>query len=187
MRELALHILDLARNSLEAGATRLQLSIVEDTGTDMLCFELTDNGRGMTREQLRQATDPFFTTRQTRHQGLGLPLLKATCERCGGVLSMQSLPGKQTRVTAKLPLAHLDCPPLGDMGAVIQALACEAERVHLTYRHVIGANQFALDTNQLQYELDDIVLRNPIVLDWLRSYVNDNLRKMRAEAYEARI
>lgn len=179
MREIAHHILDIVRNSLEAGATRVQLAVSEDDRADRLVIEITDNGRGMTPEVLERVIDPFYTSRSTRRQGLGLPLLKATCDRCGGVLALRSTPGHGTVVRAEMQLGHLDRPPVGDMGAVIQALACEAEHLHLTYRHDIGPRHFGLDTNELQYELDDIFLRSPVVLDWLRRHVNESLGELR--------
>jgi len=70
MLELSLHILDLLENSLEAGATRIELIIDEDLSADRLTIEVIDNGRGMDEETLARALDPFFTTRKTRS---GLP------------------------------------------------------------------------------------------------------------------
>jgi len=180
MREISLHILDIARNSIEAGATRLHLTIHEDTAHDQLSVEIIDNGRGMDEVELYQATDAFHTSRKTRRQGLGLPLFKATCERCGGTLGLTSRLMEGTQVNVTMQLSHLDRPPLGDMGAVIQALACEAKKVHLTYVHTVGDSRFILDTNELQWELDDVSLRSPLVLEWLRRHVNECLQNMGA-------
>lgn len=182
MREIALHLLDVARNSVEAGATRLLVTVLEDEAADRLVLEIVDNGRGMDEAALGRATDPFYSTRTTRRVGLGLPLLRATCERCGGGLQVQSEPGRGTHLTATLQLRHWDRPPLGDLGAVVQALACEAERVHLVYRHRVGSQWFTIDTNELQYELDDVHLRDPIVLAWLARHVNEQLARLREEA-----
>ena len=49
-----------------------------------LTIRVRDDGRGMDAETLQRVTDPFFTTRTTRHVGLGVPLLKAAAERCNG-------------------------------------------------------------------------------------------------------
>lgn len=180
MREISLHILDIARNSIEAGATRLHLTITEDPANDLFTVEVTDNGHGMDELELQKATDAFHTSRKTRRQGLGLPLFKATCERCGGTLSISSSPMEGTQVLATMQFSHLDRPPLGDMGAVIQVLACEAKKVHLTYSHIVGTSRLILDTNELQWELDDVSLRSPLVLEWLRRHVNESLQKMDA-------
>ena len=81
MRELSLHILDALENSLEAGATRVELVIEEDLAADWLTIAIHDNGRGMSEDQLARIDDPFFTTRSTRHVGLGIPLSAAAAER----------------------------------------------------------------------------------------------------------
>ena len=75
MEELALHVLDLAQNSLAAGATLVIIIINEDTMTNRLTIGIEDNGRGMESEFVVQVLDPFTTTRTTRRVGLGLPLL----------------------------------------------------------------------------------------------------------------
>ena len=67
MRELSLHILDAMENSLEAGATLIEVTIEEDLAADWLTITIRDNGRGMGEEQLIRVSDPFFTTRSTRH------------------------------------------------------------------------------------------------------------------------
>ncbi len=45
MLELALHVLDLLQNAVEAGASRVQLSILEDRQADRLTITVADNGR----------------------------------------------------------------------------------------------------------------------------------------------
>ncbi|MHB8996373.1 MAG: ATP-binding protein [Armatimonadota bacterium] len=179
MREIAYHILDIARNSIEAGATRLLITVIEDERADRLAVEFVDNGRGMQAEEARRAADPFYTTRRTRRFGMGLSLFKATCERCGGTLEVQSMDGTGTHVVAQMKLLHVDRPPLGDMGGVLQSLACEAERVHLTYRHGVDGGWLSIDTNALQYELDDVGLHSPMALAWLGRHVNEELRRLR--------
>ena len=73
MKELSLHLLDVAKNSVAAGATWVDISLDEDKD-GRLTIVISDNGRGMSPEFLAQVTDPFTTTRTTRKVGLGLPL-----------------------------------------------------------------------------------------------------------------
>lgn len=175
MRELALHLLDIARNSIEAGATELIVEVEEDAATNWLRFVVQDNGRGMDAATLAQASDPFFTTRTTRKQGLGLALLKEACERCAGNLQITSVPGAGTTVRGTMQLGHLDRPPVGDMGALVQALACEGERLRLRYRHVVGAREFFLDTEEVREELAGGRVNDPAVLCWLARVVSEGL------------
>ena len=73
MRELSLNVLDIAQNSLSAGATLVEITVTEETAADRLIIAIGDNGRGMTPEQVRRVSDPFYTTRTTRKVGMGIP------------------------------------------------------------------------------------------------------------------
>jgi hypothetical protein len=182
MREVSLHILDVARNSVEAGAAVVDLEIIEDTAADLLRVTIRDDGPGMDAATVARATDPFYSTRTTRRIGMGLSLMKATCERCEGSLSVHSVPGQGTVVEATLKLSHLDRPPLGDMGAVIQALACEAGSVALRYAHEVDGRSFELDTAEIQQELDGVPICNAMVLQWLRRLVDEELQELGSRA-----
>ena len=88
MKELSLNILDIAENSLKAGATLVGIDVTEEK--DTLTVTVSDNGCGMTEEFLKTVTDPFSTTRTTRKVGLGIPLLKMEAEQTGGSFSIMS-------------------------------------------------------------------------------------------------
>ncbi len=75
MKEIALHIMDIAENGISAGASLIRILVNEDRQNNLLTVEIEDNGRGMSAEMLAQVTDPFITSRTTRRVGLGLSLL----------------------------------------------------------------------------------------------------------------
>ena len=79
MDELSLYVLDITMNSVRAGADEITVELCEEG--EWLTFSVTDNGCGMTGEQLRRLSDPFFTTRKTRKVGLGIPFLKMLAEK----------------------------------------------------------------------------------------------------------
>jgi len=97
MEDLALHILDLAQNSIEAGATAIEINLLEYAAEDRLIVEVRDNGRGMDEETLARVTDPFYTTRTTRRVGMGLPLLSQAARAAGGGVEINSQPGMGSR------------------------------------------------------------------------------------------
>ena len=101
MRELSLNVLDLAQNSLTAGAKLTEIHVLEDTAADLLEITLKDDGKGMTSEQVQRVTDPFYTTRTTRKVGLGIPLFQMAAEQTGGNLVITSAVGVGTTVTAR--------------------------------------------------------------------------------------
>jgi len=173
MRELSLHVLDLLQNSLEAGATRLDVSIEEDLSADRLTIEVRDNGRGMTPEAARQALSPFFTTRTTRHVGLGLPLLAAAAERCGGELVLDSQPGSGTVVRAAFGHSHIDRAPLGNMAGTLLAflLGGDGRPLRLCYRHRVGDEAFEFDSAAIEAEVGGLPLSYPPLRDWLHDFI----------------
>ncbi|MBR4172883.1 MAG: ATP-binding protein, partial [Clostridia bacterium] len=74
MKELSLHILDIAENSVKAGADLIEVGIFENETENFLKIEIKDNGSGMSEEFLKRVKDPFSTTRTTRRVGMGLSL-----------------------------------------------------------------------------------------------------------------
>ena len=95
MKELSLHLLDVAKNSMAAGAQNVSITL-EEAPDGWLAITIADDGRGMAPEFLAQVTDPFPPTRTTRKVGLGLPLLRLTAEQTGGTLSIDSTEGVGT-------------------------------------------------------------------------------------------
>ncbi len=170
MRELSLHILDALQNSLEAGATFIELIVREDVREDQLCITIRDNGRGMNEAQLARVFDPFFTTRSTRHVGLGIPLFKAAAERCNGDVTLTSQPGEGTTLQATFQHSHIDRAPLGDMTGTLLAFIL-AGQCDLHYVHQIGEHEFGFDTVEIRAELEDVPITHPAVREWLRALI----------------
>ncbi|OGP57964.1 MAG: histidine kinase [Deltaproteobacteria bacterium RBG_13_52_11b] len=167
MRELSLHILDLLENAVEAGASRIEITIEEDLKTDWMVIEITDNGRGMSQELIERVLDPFYTTRKTRHVGLGLPLFLEAARRCGGDLLIQSNLGKGTRVRATFRHSHIDRAPLGDITGALMAILLSEHPVDLDYCHNVGSGVFRFDSSEIRKELENVPLGHPKVRDWL--------------------
>lgn len=178
MRELALHILDIVQNSLEAGATCIEVCIVEDIKADMLEIRIADNGRGMDDTLLARVLDPFVTTRKTRRVGLGLPLLAAAAQRCNGDLKIESQLGKGTAVTATFQHSHIDRAPLGDLESTLMAILLANQNVDLIYRHRVDDKEFAFHTRDIKEQLGDVPLTYGPVVQWLREFIGENLKAL---------
>lgn len=167
MRELSLHILDLLENAVEAGASRITLSIREDLQADWMVIEIVDDGRGMEKELIKKVLNPFYTTRKTRHVGLGLPLFLEAARRCGGDLVIQSAPGRGTSIKATFRHGHIDRAPLGDMPAALLAILLSERPVDVDYCHRVGVREFRFDSSEIREELADVPLNHPKVRDWI--------------------
>lgn len=64
--------------------------------------EVADGGAGMDAETRRRAFDPFFTTKP-KGTGLGLAVVRRAVERAGGVVRIETAPGKGTAVRCFFP------------------------------------------------------------------------------------
>ena len=175
MKELSLHILDILENSAEAGATRVTLLIEEDETKGKLRISVSDNGRGMSPEELEKAFDPFYTSRATRRVGLGLPLFFETCKRCNGRFKLDSSPGRGTVVKATFQLGHVDLPPMGDLGGTVIAFLAGHPDISFRYVHRINGDEFLLDTDELKENLEVEELTDPIIMKFLREKIGDVL------------
>jgi predicted metal-dependent phosphoesterase TrpH len=182
MEDLALHILDIARNGAEAGATRIEILVDEDPAAGALRIAVADNGRGMDAATAERATDPFFTSRQTRVVGLGLPLLRQAAEAAGGGLRVASEPGAGTRIDAVFGLHHIDRAPLGDVETTVLVLMASHPDVDLDWTHRRGGREYSLATADLRAALDGASLASPAGVALLRSAVRQGEQSLSAAA-----
>ncbi|HHW12129.1 MAG TPA: sensor histidine kinase [Firmicutes bacterium] len=173
MKDLSLYLLDLAQNSLRAGATLIKFHLNELVAEGRLVIEIEDNGKGMTSHEVQQVADPFYTTRTTRKVGLGLSLFAAAAKRCNGEFSISSQPGKGTKLTASFLLHHWDRPPLGDMAGTLIVLIAGNPNVDFIFCYQKDDNKYIFDTMKVKEQLEDVPIWNPTVL----AYLEEDIRK----------
>ncbi len=171
MKELSLNILDLTQNSITAGATLIEITVVEDLAADRLHISLTDNGKGMTPEQVAAVSDPFYTTRTTRKVGLGIPLFKMAAELAGGTCTVHSTVGKGTTIAADFILSHIDRVPIGDMEGVVHDLVYMNPNLDFIYTRQRGEARFVFDTRELREVLGGVPFNEPEVSLWITEYL----------------
>lgn len=181
MKNIALHILDLVENSARAEAKSVEIAIFEDAKNDRYQLFIKDNGSGMNEEILQKATDPFFTSRTSRKVGLGLPLIKMNAERAGGSFSLDSVPGRGTRLEASFKLSHADRLPLGEIGDVLVLLTTGLPELHLVYEHKTPFGSYQFDTKEIRDIIGYSQDNNQEIRRFLRDMVAENLREIQAE------
>ncbi|HHL39075.1 MAG TPA: hybrid sensor histidine kinase/response regulator [Deltaproteobacteria bacterium] len=101
----SLHVifLNLIINAIEAMDEGGTLTIASRRLGDAVAVDVTDTGRGMSKEAQARMFDLFFTTKKNRQSGFGLALVKREVERAGGGVSVKSEPGRGTTFTITLP------------------------------------------------------------------------------------
>jgi hypothetical protein len=178
VQDLSLHILDIAENSLAAGARRVEIRIEEDLQADRMTVEIVDDGCGMDEEMVKRVLDPFFTTKTTRRVGLGLPLLAEACRMSNGQFCLQSCPGEGTTVRATFQRSHIDRKPLGNIGDTLVTLIVGHPEVDLFYEHRKDGGHFSLDTREIKAELGDVPLNTPQIASALRASIFSGLGEL---------
>ena len=173
MRELSLNILDIAQNSIAAGASLIEIEIAENTVSKQLTITISDNGCGMTKEQLENVLDPFFTTRTTRKVGMGIPLFKLAAEQTGGSLKIESEKGKGTTTSAVFRTDSIDFTPLGDVTSTVTILISMNTDRDFIYTRRLDSEGFELSTVQLKEILEGVPLSEPEVVQWMKDYINE--------------
>jgi hypothetical protein len=186
MRELSLHILDIAENGLRAGATLLEMNIDACRKEGRLLITVRDNGSGMPAGKQENPSDPFITTQTARKVGLGLSLLAAAAERCNGHLEIDAGPGKGTTVTARFQYSHIDRAPVGDMAATLAALIVGHPGVDFVFTHRIDTGVFSFDTREIKADMPELPLTDPAVIHQLADSIRTHLTDLAAKTRQAR-
>lgn len=184
MPEISLNILDVAENSVRAGASLIEIGVFVQTEEDTLTVTIKDDGCGMSKEQVEKVQDPFYTTRTTRRVGLGVPFFKQAAESAGGRFSIMSELGKGTVVEAVFQLSNIDRMPLGDISSTIHTLVVFNEQIHFIYTYRYNENEFVLDTGEFREILgEEISFADLEVSRFIKEYLESNKTETDQGAY----
>jgi PAS domain S-box-containing protein len=95
-----------ARDAMPNGGT-LTLSCRRDRepdGRPTALLDVSDTGAGISKTLQEKIFEPFFTTKPSGEgSGLGLSMVYATVQDCGGEISVRSAPGEGATFTLRLP------------------------------------------------------------------------------------
>jgi hypothetical protein len=185
MKEIALHLLDLAENSVSANAKTVHIDVREDFRTNQLIASVEDDGNGMTDEMVQQVVDPFTTSRTERKVGLGIPLLKESAEACQGGMKITSKPGTGTKVEATFQHSHIDRMPLGDLPSTFLTLTLAHPEIHWIFTYAFNPpykgsiRSYEFDDQPIKETLDGLSMTHPDVISFLRSSLEDGIADAR--------
>jgi signal transduction histidine kinase len=105
LNEVWAQLLANALEAVEPGTGRIAVRIRSEL--DRVTVELVDNGHGVPAELQERIWEPFFTTRPSRHTGLGLDIAhRIVVEEHGGEIHLVCERG-ETCVTVRLPVGGL--------------------------------------------------------------------------------
>ena len=182
MQELSLNILDIAQNSVVAGASLIEIGL-EVTDGRMMTITIKDNGKGMDKETLAGVENPFFTSRTTRRVGLGIPLFKQAAEQTGGHFSITSEVGVGTVVQAVFDTASIDFTPLGEVWDTVAILIQMNEDIDFVYTVCSDGQEFVCDTRQLKEVMEGMPLSDVAVVQWIKEFIRENQLEILKRSY----
>ena len=111
VRQILLNLLSNAAKFTDHGTVTLSARRELHDGEDQVVIAVADSGIGMTETQVARLFQRFMqadasTTRKYGGTGLGLSLTKALSEILGGSVSVDSVSGRGTTFTVRLPGAY---------------------------------------------------------------------------------
>jgi hypothetical protein len=194
-------VTDITQNAAESGADLVELEVWEtrppETGSLKIAqpalkaefrFTVRDNGKGMDKDELERAKDPFITDgikHPNRKVGLGIPFLLQTAEQSGGGCDIRSHKGTAnsgggTVITAWFDLANVDTPPVGDIPGMFRTILLFAGPRDIVIRRTLedGARKigYSVRKSELADVLGDLENAGSLVLldQYLRSLETDD-------------
>ena len=175
MRDLSLHILDLAENSVRARASLVEIGVSADENR-LITLTIRDDGCGMDAELLQRVMSPFGTTRTTRKVGLGIPLMAQNARLTGGDIDVQSAPGVGTTLTATLHGDSIDCLPLGDLaGTVTTLVTVHPDGPDFVLECASPKGNMRFDSREVRAALGEVPLNEPEVAAWMLESIREEL------------
>lgn len=170
---------DIVQNSIEAGASEIQLIIWENR--EEIKFEVRDNGKGMNSETQEKAIDPFYSDGQKhahRRVGLGLPFLFQTAEAASGEASIQSEEGRGTIIQFRAQAEHVDLPPFGDLAGTAAMMLSMSEQGEIKIDRSLDGKSYQLSRIELHDALGGLETTSQLqmLLEFIESQEED-LRK----------
>ncbi len=131
MEDLSLHILDIAENSIRAGAEHVSVKL--NITDDVLHLTIEDDGEGMDSGSLEKVSSPFYSSKEGKEFGLGISLLKYAVLETGGSFEIDSTAGRGTIIRASFIRNHPDMKPLGDVSLTMKMLRLSHPGIEFRY------------------------------------------------------
>jgi signal transduction histidine kinase len=108
IEQILLNLVINARQAMPNGG-RLRIEVRANRRSNMAEIKIADSGMGIPPDQLRLIFEPFYTTKQPDEHGhggtgLGLSVCRQIIEQHQGRIRVESVVGKGSTFTVKLPL-----------------------------------------------------------------------------------
>jgi signal transduction histidine kinase len=97
-----LNLVSNARDACDKPHSFIRVDLVREAASGMLKITVSDNGKGIPREEREKVFQPFFTSK-SGGTGLGLAITRKVAEEHGGSLTVRSEPGEGSSFEMAIP------------------------------------------------------------------------------------
>jgi PAS domain S-box-containing protein len=119
MHQVFVNIVTNAEQAMTEAHSKGKLRVKTQRVGGMIQIAFTDDGPGISEDNLKRLYDPFFTTKDVgKGTGLGLSICYGIVEEHGGHMSARSKPGEGTTFVVELPIDSDDQPVAEQAGSI---------------------------------------------------------------------
>lgn len=144
-------ILELVKNSIEAGSTFIKITVFQRDACRLI-MQVEDNGCGMTLQDCQNCENPFYSTKD-KEIGMGIPLVKELAVRTGGDFAVESR-GKGTTVSALFKPYSINMIPIGDLYSTTLSLIKSYSDIRFVLCQKTGSRNITIDSGFLNPQVD---------------------------------
>ncbi len=114
-------VFNLLDNAVKYSGANPRVVLRAWSGEDTVCFQVEDCGIGIGPSEQKRVFEKFYRSESAlesdvKGSGIGLPLVAHVVRAHGGKVSLESEPGKGTRVTIRLPVRRTEKRKEGERG-----------------------------------------------------------------------
>ena len=127
MQQVFMNIIVNSEDAMVESANGRTLNIVTKHEDNIVKILFTDDGIGITKDQLNRIFEPFFTTKSMgKGTGLGLSICYGIVTKHNGKIYAKSKPGKGTTFSIELPI---ETPSAGTQETLDDLYAFEEQAI----------------------------------------------------------
>lgn len=176
MQDLAMISLELIQNSIQAQASRIDITLSLNQSDHRSVLIIKDDGKGMDEATLKRFNSPFYTSRTTRKVGLGVAFFQQAIQQAQGTWSVSSHPGLGTTISGSWQSDHWDAPPLGNLGEMILLTLQGRPDLHVHFSFSFNSRSYEFDSKLLESSLAPVPISELAILQWIEKEINTNIQ-----------
>ena len=162
---------------LRQAPIRLKIDVEFLREENKLTVRVSDNGCGMTGEQIKHVTVPVL---YNAHHAQGRPRsfrFQRSGGMSGGSFEISSVVNEGTSLTAIFKTDNVDFVPLGDIASTVELLCVSNPDVNIAFTESDENDTFSFESQKIRDILGDVPMDAPEVRKWIREYLTENTEK----------